>query len=202
MSVLALDEGENTIALSIVNNWNNDLSEVTVEVDRDKLPSWMSFRGTPQSVDVRIGAKGHEKLYMLLSITDAQADAEAQVPFTLIDALGNTWKYTTSFKVSSNKPFEYALHANYPNPFSLTTTIIYTLTSDADKVTVGIYTLAGRMIYRHVDEDGVTLGPNQYTWNGLDSDNNEVANGAYLYKITATKGNDTSEAIGKLIKMK
>jgi len=51
LPVLTLDEGENTIALSIVNNWNNDLADVTVEVDRDNLPSWLSFQGTPQAVD-------------------------------------------------------------------------------------------------------------------------------------------------------
>ena len=52
LPVITLNEGKNTIALSIVNNWNNDLADVTVEVDSDKLPFWLSFQGTPQAVDV------------------------------------------------------------------------------------------------------------------------------------------------------
>lgn len=63
LPVLNLGEGENTIALSIVNNWNNDLADVIVEVDRDKLASWLSFQGTPQAGDVWIGAKGQENIY-------------------------------------------------------------------------------------------------------------------------------------------
>ena len=63
LPVLTLDEGENTIALSIVNMWNNDLADVTVEVERDNLPAWLTFQGTSQAVDVRSGTKGHEKFF-------------------------------------------------------------------------------------------------------------------------------------------
>ncbi len=55
LPVLTLDEGENTIPLSIVNNWNNDLAEVTVEVDPGKLYTWLTFNGTLHVVDAHCG---------------------------------------------------------------------------------------------------------------------------------------------------
>ena len=84
LSVLELDEGENTISLSIVNTLNNDLADMTVEVDRDKLPSWMTFRGTPQAVIVVSGSEGHEKLFLNLGFSCAFIKARTQVLFTFI----------------------------------------------------------------------------------------------------------------------
>ena len=183
LPVLTLDEGENTIALSIVNNWNNDLSKVTIEVDRDNLPSWLTFQGNPQSVDVRSGSEGQEKLYLNFDVAEAPVDAEAQVPFTLIDAMGNTWNYTASVRVSSSKPLEYALHANYPNPFNPSTTISYSL-KDNQHTKLVIFNAIGQKIRTLVNEPQ-TAGFHMVQWDGRNSLGEQVSSGVYFYCIEA-----------------
>jgi len=181
LPVLTLDEGENTIALSIVNNWNNDLADVTVEVDRGKLPSWLSFQGTPQAVDVRSGAKGNEKLYLNLDVIDAPFGAEAQVPFTLIDVSGNIWNYTASVRVSAGTPLQYALHANYPNPFNPSTTIGYSLI-DAQHTKLTVFNALGQTIRTIVNEPQ-TAGIHTVQWDGRNVLGEQVSSGVYFYRL-------------------
>jgi len=183
LPVLTLDEGENTVALSIVNNWNNDLADVTVEVDRDKLPNWLSFQGIPQAVDVRSGAKGHDKLYLNLDVADAPFGAEAQVPFTLIDVSGNTWNYTASVRVSAGTPRQYALNANYPNPFNPSTTISYSLI-DAQHTKLTVFNAIGQTIRTLVNEPQAA-GIHTVQWDGRNSLGEQVSSGVYFYRLEA-----------------
>jgi len=183
LPVLTLDEGENTIAISIVNNWNNDLADVTVLVGRDKLPSWLSFQSTPQAVDVRSGAKGHEKLYMNFGVIGAPFGAETLVPFTLVDASGNTWNYTASVRVSAGTPLQYALHANYPNPFNPSTTICYSLI-DAQHTKLTVFNAIGQTIRTLVNEPQ-TAGIHTVQWDSRNSLGEQVSSGVYFYRLEA-----------------
>ena len=183
LPVLALDEGENTIALSIVNKMNSDLADVTVEVDRDNLPAWLTFQGTPQAVDVRSGAKRHEKLYLNFDVADSPFGAEAQVPFTLVDASGNQWNYTATIRVSSNTPLQYALHANYPNPFNPSTTICYSLV-DAQHTKLIVFNALGQTIRTLVNEPQ-TAGIHTVRWDGRNALGEQVSSGVYFYRLEA-----------------
>lgn len=89
---------------------------------------------------------------------------------------------------------------NYPNPFEQATTFTFELTQDAD-VTIQVYTVAGVLIRSF---DGVTgmQGFNQVDWDGRDRDGDRLANGAYLYKITArarSPEKKTASAFGRLL---
>ena len=93
--------------------------------------------------------------------------------------------------------------ANYPNPFGpgtknrQGTDFAYILTSNADKVTLKVYTITGRLVVLIDTLDGFA-GYNEFHWEGFDRDDEELSNGVYLYKIIAEKEGDTADKTGKL----
>jgi len=115
------------------------------------------------------------------------------------DASDNRWYYRKDFQVISE--FKLLSVLNYPNPFQNSTHFTYTLTQPADWVKIKIYTIAGRLILM-IDHMPNDVGYNQHYWDGLDQEADEIANGVYLYKIIAHKGDDQVEVIQKLIRMR
>ena len=93
--------------------------------------------------------------------------------------------------------------ANYPNPFSNTTTFIFDLRFDASETKLDIYTSGGRLVYS--DDLGPLLsGYTEYSWAGTDIADNNLANGIYLYRVSAkpVSSESTVRATGKLIIMR
>lgn len=86
---------------------------------------------------------------------------------------------------------------NYPNPFQRETKFTYVLTDYADEVEIRIYTIAGRLI-KVIKNAPATPNFNWILWDGLDQDGDFLANGVYLYKITAKQADITDEKIEKL----
>ncbi|MHB1688361.1 MAG: FlgD immunoglobulin-like domain containing protein [Ignavibacteriaceae bacterium] len=81
------------------------------------------------------------------------------------------------------KPLTFALQQNYPNPFNPSTQIEYSIPRQAN-VTIKIYNILGREIKTLVSGEK-TAGEYSITWNGLDNSGNQVASGAYFYRIEA-----------------
>ncbi len=80
-------------------------------------------------------------------------------------------------------PTEFALKANYPNPFNPTTTISYSL-DKTEQVTLEVYDLLGHKISTLVS--GVQAsGEHQVQWNGTDDLGQTVSSGVYLYRLTS-----------------
>jgi len=115
------------------------------------------------------------------------------------DATQNSTYARVDFSVET----EFALRnvLNVPNPFIAETNFTYTLTQPADKVAISVFTIAGRMILKFDDLPG-DAGFNYYLWDGHDADGDEIANGVYLYKISAKSGEETVSEISKFIVMK
>ena len=90
---------------------------------------------------------------------------------------------------------------NYPNPFVNETEFTYYLSQPAEQVSVKIFTLAGRLI-RTFDDGPAAAGFNRLLWNGRDADGDELANGVYLYKISARRAGRTEEVIQKCVVMR
>jgi hypothetical protein len=90
---------------------------------------------------------------------------------------------------------------SYPNPFSDECTISFTTGADAD-LTVGIYTVAGRLVKLLKDRETATYGYQEALWNGLDGKNNEVSNGIYIYQVIARTTDKEARKSGKIVKMK
>ena len=98
---------------------------------------------------------------------------------------------------------------NYPNPFKDDTQFTFELTQSAE-AEIKIYTVAGRLI-RSLRPGILPAGYNQMYWNGKDADGDGLANGVYLYKITAkaakpgssgTASEITAKEFGRLVVMR
>jgi hypothetical protein len=86
-----------------------------------------------------------------------------------------------------------ALFQNAPNPFTLDTTIAYTIPTAAH-VELKVYDVSGRLVRTLVDG---RAEPDRYavTWDGRMADGEEAAAGIYLYRLMA----DGSELTRKMI---
>ncbi|MBD3373790.1 hypothetical protein GF406_02045 [candidate division KSB1 bacterium] len=114
-----------------------------------------------------------------------------------VDINGNVAEQEVQFSVASE--FELVTLANHPNPFVDETVIAFTLTEVAEKVTLGIYTVSGRLI-RSIELYELT-GYYEYEWDGLDEEGNEIANGVYYLKFTAQHQDKRIERIEKMAKL-
>jgi hypothetical protein len=97
--------------------------------------------------------------------------------------------YEVEFEVINESTITYFY--NYPNPFSTRTQFVFTLTGNEipDEITIQIITITGKVV-KHItaaDLGPIRIGKNvtQYYWNGTDDFGDVLANGVYLYKVTA-----------------
>ena len=90
---------------------------------------------------------------------------------------------------------------NYPNPFSSNTTFTFQKNSVNSLVDVDIkiYSVAGRLI-RNLEVKNQSDNFIKVDWDGRDQDGNQIANGAYLYKliVKSTDGAFNKSVLGKL----
>jgi hypothetical protein len=88
-------------------------------------------------------------------------------------------------KPGSIPPLQFALWANFPNPFRHATTIRYDLPVQS-RVELAVYDLSGRRIVKLIKPER-KLRPGYYrtVWDGRDEYNREVASGPYVYRLTA-----------------
>ena len=78
-------------------------------------------------------------------------------------------------------PLDFALHANFPDPFSSLTTISYTL-SEASPVSLEVYDILGRRIEVLVDENQ-PAGSHTINYDG-----SALSNGLYLLRLSTSLG--------------
>ena len=77
----------------------------------------------------------------------------------------------------------FSLFQNYPNPFNPTTTIEYSLGARRD-VNLFISSINGELV-KTLETGNRSAGAHKVVWNGLDSRNNPVASGIYIYTLEA-----------------
>jgi hypothetical protein len=75
------------------------------------------------------------------------------------------------------------LMQNYPNPFSFSTTIEYSLPHPSPAM-LSIYNILGQRIAR-LAEPEASQGTNFFRWNGRNARGQRVASGLYLYRVEA-----------------
>lgn len=121
------------------------------------------------------------------------------------DANGNVADTERTARVAGG--FQIKNIANFPNPFrpgqgaGKGTDFAYYLTESADKVTLKIYTLTGKLITT-IDTLDAATSYNEYHFDGLDADGEPLANGVYIYKFTATKDDARAQKVGKIVVLK
>jgi flagellar hook assembly protein FlgD len=85
------------------------------------------------------------------------------------------------------------LYGNRPNPFRQTTTIKYEVTEPRD-VSLKVYNIAGQLVKMLV---AGRQEPGYYSvnWGGKDNQGKQVANGVYLYRLSAGAFSDTRKMV-------
>ncbi len=171
-----------------------DTSSVTILLDGEKVtygPAVGKAQFMPQ------GTAGNLKAQVLFSPTLASGEHEIQV--LAKDESDNLSFFEAKFFVSDD--FVLGNVMNYPNPFSHATAFTYVLTQPADQVRIKIYTIAGRLI-KQIEPAPAQVGFNQVEWDGRDGTGDTLANGAYLYKIIARRGDQQHEVVEKFAIMR
>jgi len=87
---------------------------------------------------------------------------------------------------------ELILHQNFPNPFSGSTTITFSMSKNLKDPILKIYNLKGQLVSQTSLEGQET----SLTWNGKDIDEKPVTSGVYFYQI---QSNNYSSEIKKMI---
>jgi hypothetical protein len=193
LPTLSLSEGTSTVALSVLNNGETDLSRVTLAVNRENLPAWLSVLETPKAVDAPKGMKAPEKLSLTFHVANAPLNTEAQIPFTLKDDKGNAWSYTLKVKVSSSLPIKTELYENSPNPFNPTTAIRFAL-KDTGPVNLAVFNSLGQKV-RVLADGPRSAGVHAVMWDGRDDSGRAVSSGVYFCRMQAGKYSKTQKML-------
>ncbi|MBK7141688.1 MAG: type IX secretion system sortase PorU [bacterium] len=114
---------------------------------------------------------------------------------------------TTEFTATVSSPGRLAIQdlLNYPNPMQEQTTFYFELTDDVDRMSVEIFTVAGRKIRSFSGQNLIaSIYPNDHfrvMWDGRDVEGDRVATGVYVYKVSAVPsgGGETVESFGKIV---
>ncbi len=110
----------------------------------------------------------------------ANEDSSEYSPKLIIETEGSTNLEDPSLIVP-----EYSLQQNYPNPFNPSTTIEYSL-KEPVQVSLVIYDVRGQELRKLIDAFQ-TSGYKSVVWDGKNKVGIPVANGLYLYRLTAGK---------------
>jgi hypothetical protein len=104
-----------------------------------------------------------------------------------------SFKYVGNAEVEVGAPAEYALGANFPNPFNPTTTIRYALPTQS-RVRVSVYNTLGQIVAELVNAEQAA-GWNEVVWNA------KVASGLYFYRLEAISLRDPGKRFVDVKKM-
>ena len=134
---------------------------------------------------------------LLITYTPVLEPGEYRIRLQAQDANGNISDTERTATVAGE--FEIKNIANFPNPFAPGngTHFAYYLTESADEVSLKIYTITGRRIIA-IDTLDASVSYNEFHYDGYDADGEPLANGVYLYKFTARKGDIRKQKVGKI----
>ena len=133
-------------------------------------------------------------------------DGKHKLEILAKDASNNFFDSTssrTSFFVFNE--FDLTEVYNYPNPFSNDTHFTFLLLGSElpQNIKIKIYTIAGRLIRDvEIPAPDLKVGFNKIYWDGKDQDGDEVANGVYLYKVSAKFPEETKTVTQKLARIR
>ncbi|MFH1069711.1 MAG: FlgD immunoglobulin-like domain containing protein, partial [Candidatus Glassbacteria bacterium] len=92
-------------------------------------------------------------------------------------------------------PKAFALAQNWPNPFNPSTTISYSVPEgNAEKVTLRVYDLRGKLVKTLVDQVR-EAGAYSVYWDGTDESGRQTASGVYFYRLSAGSFTQTRKMV-------
>jgi phosphodiesterase/alkaline phosphatase D-like protein len=129
--------------------------------------------------------------YLAKNETATRKNKDVSVSYII--AAKNCYDSTPNNPILWNK--NYVQEMVYPNPFSQTTSIEFSLT-ESDKINLEIYSLAGQKIRSLLSDATINDGTYVVQWDGLDQSANRVNPGTYIYRFIGEK---TALKTGKII---
>jgi len=93
----------------------------------------------------------------------------------------------------------------YPNPFSSTTEFTFVVTGiePPEQMSIEVFTVAGRKVKDIVVHAmDIQVGFNRIRWDGRDNDGDDIANGTYLYRISAKSRGKQESVLQKLVRLR
>jgi len=171
----------------------NDTSQVRL------LLNGMRISHAAMGEALRIESQENGRLQARIHYRPALEGGRHVIEFFVRDTNRNTGYARAEVVVETDFRLESVM--NYPNPFDRATDFTYYLTQTVERVSIKIFTLSGRLI-RAFDEAPTTAGFNRLHWDGRDADGDELANGVYIYKISARREGRNEEVIEKCVVMR
>ena len=102
------------------------------------------------------------------------------MPFFVSDEVDYVIIANGRYEYIEEEPINSLEMSHYPNPFSTSTTISFTLPKNVEKAQLKIYNLKGQLVKTYkLDSEESSI-----TWDGKNNTNLQVANGIYFYKLT------------------
>ena len=163
---------------------------------------WLSLENSPGTIeageDYNLTVKcdaanltpGNYSGQLNIELSDASSSVQVlPVNFTVTENNENI--------ISNDKPENFTLMGNYPNPFNASTNIKYYL-PEAGNVELMIYNLQGQKIYQ-AEKQYKGSGYRMMHWNGTDLNGHSIGTGVYIYKV---QFENQSFQSGKLLLMK
>jgi len=95
------------------------------------------------------------------------------------------------------EPASFGLLANYPNPFNLSTTIVFSENA-TERVDLSVYNIAGQRIRGLFSDTALTPGIHRVFWDGHDDYGRPVSSGVYILYLRGK----TSAASGRMMLVK
>ncbi len=121
-----------------------------------------------------------------------QPVAEAPKYRALLDYANGVRYAVLKNEKKQKKPENYVI-INYPNPFNISTKILFT-TSNRDDWTVDILDVGGRHIRRLV-QDRLDAGTHSALWNGVNDRNRPASSGVYFVRLKNNDGTATQKIV-------
>ncbi len=141
----------------------------------------------------------HTSGSVIFPLSDA-LPGEISINVEAWDNANNVSQESITLNINSNKTLELTNIFNYPNPFKFETQFGFEVNKNA-LIKIRVFTIAGELI-AELEPLQSFYGYSHIDWDGRDHYGDIIANGVYLYQITATSLDDREEStiIGKAAK--
>jgi hypothetical protein len=127
---------------------------------------------------------GNESAFIDVTINSYQLETGFYSAYMIITTnFGQKLSIPIELEVSGNIPAISSLYSNYPNPFSISTNLSFSLPQNAQKATITIYNVKGQKIRTiNYSSDSFQMS-HSVIWDGRDCQNKKVGSGIYFYNL-------------------
>ena len=179
--------GANWDVLSPTTGYNNRLPDNAVIPEQLRGQPVFSGR-TISDADVSFGVASYKGQQVWFRLDFGAVAPLQESEFWQVDQMALSYSTLETVNGGFDVAWEFALHENYPDPFSTSTTISYTL-PEATPVFMGVYDILGRRVAILVDE---AKQAGTYT---LNFEAAQLSSGVYLLRLETNQAQEVERMI-------